>query len=276
MRDLGFQLQFLINYVYQHLDEPLSVERLAKQVHWSKFHFHRQFRALTGMPIMSWVQILKLKRAAFQLAFQTDWTITRIAGQAGFENGESFSRAFKKQQGQSPSQFRRHPQWLPWITDNPLNNTFPEEGCQQPVQLTRQEKKLMAVLAQGQEPIMATAQKFRQWRQQSQESPIQRSGTFNLLLNETRFVAGSINRPVAQNRFGVDTFNVNEGLWACWIFKGPWESLEAEIDRFFRSELPEHNWQLDDRPLILEYLNLLPQVEAHQLQTRIMTPIEEV
>ena len=74
----------------------------------SPFHFHRQFAAYCGVPLGRYIQLLRLKRASYRLAFAPLDKVTDIALDAGFQHGESFSRAFKQTFGLTPSQFRQH------------------------------------------------------------------------------------------------------------------------------------------------------------------------
>lgn len=107
----------VLRFIDIHLDEDLPVERLADVAAFSKYHFHRQFSELFGIGVYRYVQQLRLKRAAHQLAFRGD-SILDIALQNGYESPEAFSRAFKKALGQSPSGFREQPQWESLYTSN--------------------------------------------------------------------------------------------------------------------------------------------------------------
>ena len=84
----------VFDYIDRHLDEALSVERLSRVANFSKFHFHRQFSDYAGISVTRYVQLTRLKRASYQLVF-TRRRIIDIALEAGFENPESFARAFK-------------------------------------------------------------------------------------------------------------------------------------------------------------------------------------
>ena len=95
----------VFDYIDEHLAEDLSVERLSRVANFSKFHFHRQFSQYTGISVTRYIQLMRLKRASYRLAFG-DIRIIDIAMEAGFENPESFSRAFKSAFDQTPSQFR--------------------------------------------------------------------------------------------------------------------------------------------------------------------------
>ena len=104
----GERFDKVLDYIARHRGDDLSVERLSQVANFSKFHFHRQFSAYVGVSVARYVQLVRLKGASYQLVF-TGRKIIDIALEAGFENPESFSRAFKQTFGQTPSQFRASP-----------------------------------------------------------------------------------------------------------------------------------------------------------------------
>src|SRR3989339_888208 len=104
----------VFDYIDKHLDEELTLEHLSQVACFSKYHFHRQFSAYTGISVFRYVQLVRLKRASYRLVFNREERITDIALDARFENPESFSRAFKNTFGQTPSEFRDNPAWQHW------------------------------------------------------------------------------------------------------------------------------------------------------------------
>ncbi|MBX3434878.1 MAG: AraC family transcriptional regulator [Pirellulales bacterium] len=92
--------------IQERLDEPLSLEELAREACFSPFHFHRLFRAMVGESVKEYVRRLRLERAAFRLA-TTDRAIVSIALDAGYETHESFTRAFRGLLGVAPSEYRK-------------------------------------------------------------------------------------------------------------------------------------------------------------------------
>jgi AraC family transcriptional regulator len=92
-------------YIQNHLDDELSLEKLASIAHFSEFHFHRIFTANTGESIKSYVRRLRLERATSDLAF-TDLPIIQIAERAGYDTQQSFHRAFKEAFHETPKVFR--------------------------------------------------------------------------------------------------------------------------------------------------------------------------
>lgn len=59
----------ICEFIYEHLDEDLSIEKLSKVAHFSKYHFHRQFYVYMGINVFKFIQLLRLKRASYQLPF---------------------------------------------------------------------------------------------------------------------------------------------------------------------------------------------------------------
>jgi AraC family transcriptional regulator len=92
-------------YIQQNLDRELSLEELAKESHFSVYHFHRIFRAVVGESLKEHIRRLRLERAASFLK-HTNKPVINIALNAGYQAHEAFTRAFKTAFGCSPSDFR--------------------------------------------------------------------------------------------------------------------------------------------------------------------------
>lgn len=106
LSDYQRRLNNVITYLWHHLDEEHNLATLAGIACFSPFHFHRVFRALVGEPVGAYVSRLKLERAAQELV-AGNRSVTEIALDASFESPAAFSRAFSRQFGCSPSQFRK-------------------------------------------------------------------------------------------------------------------------------------------------------------------------
>lgn len=91
--------------------------------HFSRFHFQRQFSAYCGISVWRYIQWMRLKRASYRLAYNPLEPVIDIALDAGFQNPESFSRAFKQAFSQTPSQFRKRPAWIDYSSAFPSRNT---------------------------------------------------------------------------------------------------------------------------------------------------------
>ena len=99
------QLDVVTDYIYTHLDDDLSLEILAHVSGFSRYHWHRIYRAVRGETAAQTVRRLRLERAAAMLT-ETSWPVERIAWKAGFTGTEVFSRAFLRAYRTTPSRFR--------------------------------------------------------------------------------------------------------------------------------------------------------------------------
>lgn len=91
-----------INYVEDHLDQPIQLEEVSKVAMSSSYHFQRLFHMLTDMTITEYIRKRRLTRAVKDLA-QDGNRVIDVALRYGYETPESFSKAFKKYHGLSPS-----------------------------------------------------------------------------------------------------------------------------------------------------------------------------
>ena len=117
---------FLVG-VKAKLDSDLSLNALSRDLGYSPFHFHRVFSAAVGETPKRHVQRLRLERAAYKLAI-TDESIVQIGLAVGFSAHETFSRAFRRGFGVSPSAYRRAAK-AAQIDRMQRNLTFRGEGC---------------------------------------------------------------------------------------------------------------------------------------------------
>lgn len=97
----------VLDFVEAHLDEELSLERLAGVACFSPFHFHRIFNAMMGETLQRFIQRLRLERAAGQLLVDKNRSVTEIALDAGFASSATFARAFRNEFGTSASNWRK-------------------------------------------------------------------------------------------------------------------------------------------------------------------------
>ncbi|MCP4625414.1 MAG: helix-turn-helix transcriptional regulator [bacterium] len=96
----------VIDYIENHIDQNLSLEILSAVANFSRFHFHRLFRALVGETLNSFNQRNRIEKTASQLLDNPKKSITEIAFNCGFSGSASFARAFKETFQMSASEWR--------------------------------------------------------------------------------------------------------------------------------------------------------------------------
>lgn len=94
-------IQTLLQYLDQNLDQPLSIDELADRCFTSKFHLMRLFREETGSTIHNYITERRLFLARDLMA--QGIPSTKACYQAGFGSYSSFSRAYSKLFGITPT-----------------------------------------------------------------------------------------------------------------------------------------------------------------------------
>ena len=93
----------ITHYVDGHLDEPLSLDALARRFYLSKFYLVHLFRENAGLSVHQY--ILKKRLAACCDAMLGGVAVGEAYRQWGFGDYSAFYRAFRKEYGMSPSAY---------------------------------------------------------------------------------------------------------------------------------------------------------------------------
>lgn len=274
----------VFDYIERNLDDTLLLERLSEVANFSPFHFHRQFSSYCGMPVGRYIQLMRLKRASYRLAFNPLEKIIDIALDAGFQNPESFSRAFKQVFALTPGQFRKKPGWVDW------HQRIPEPKHKRTqimnVKIIHFPETPVAMLThRGQvERINETAARFIEWRKTTGLSPVKTSQTYGIAphdpattkAEEFRWdVCGSITAPISEdNPFGVINSIIPAGRCAVLRHHGSHDLLAESARYLYRDWLPKSGEELRDFPLYFHYFNFVHDVATHELVTDIYLPLK--
>ncbi len=100
----------------------MSIDDVAAHAGFSTDYFNRIFAAHTGFSVMEYVRFRRLKKAMYLLR-TTDRDVLDIALECGYEAHESFSRAFKKQYGRTPTEYREAMQGTEMFYGDLYNDT---------------------------------------------------------------------------------------------------------------------------------------------------------
>ena len=95
-----------IDYIEEHITEPTDYARAAKEACSSPFNFQRVFALLCGYTLGDYVRMRRLTLAGEEL-LSTDAKVLDVARKYGYDSPESFSRAFTRFHGVSPSAVRK-------------------------------------------------------------------------------------------------------------------------------------------------------------------------
>ena len=278
----------VLEHVDAHLGEELSVERLSGVAAYSKFHFLRQFSALFGVGAHEYVQLVRLKRAAYELAFR-ERSVLDVALDAGYESPEAFARAFKKATGQSPSELKKQPDWaaldaaLRPVRDVRRQHMTRENEARQVEVITFEETKVGVLEHRGDHAhIGDTIRKFIAWRRENHLPP-STSATFNLLYGDPDKVppdefrldlCAAVKGEVAPNAYGVAGRTIPRGRCARVRHVGSDEAFAATIEWLYKEWLPGSGEEPRDFPLFLQRVRFFPDVPEHEAVTDLFLPLK--
>ncbi|WP_162551050.1 AraC family transcriptional regulator [Paenibacillus tepidiphilus] len=104
-------LQRTVDYIEEHLNEPITLEDCARISGFSRFHFHRLFGIHLNLSLMEYVRKRRLAHAMLDIV--EGKRVLDVALEYGYSSERSFSRAFMQEFGQLPSCARQARYSLP-------------------------------------------------------------------------------------------------------------------------------------------------------------------
>jgi AraC family transcriptional regulator len=102
----GWQQKRVAEFIEEHLAEHIPLAALAELVDLSLYHFARAFTQSFGMPPHRYHWARRMDRARGLLRMPA-LSVTQIGSRIGFCETSSFTRAFRKSTGLTPSEYRR-------------------------------------------------------------------------------------------------------------------------------------------------------------------------
>ena len=102
----AWQERVITSYIEEHLPEPISLQTLAELARLSPHYFCRAFKRSFGFPPHRYHTIRRIERAKVMLA-GSGHSVTEIGLRLGFSETSSFSTAFRKTTGLTPTAYHR-------------------------------------------------------------------------------------------------------------------------------------------------------------------------
>jgi AraC family transcriptional regulator len=288
-QDYQARMQRVLDYIDQHLGEDLDLETVSGVAAFSKFHFQRQFTATFGLSVHRYVQLARLKRASYQLAYMDAPGVTDIAMDAGYDAPDAFARAFRQRFGQSPSSFRKSPDWEPWIAalrplDNARSKFMQKTFATADVTIRDVPPTPAAIMEHRGDPatLGATIQRFIGWRTAAGLHP-STSPTFNVWRSERRPASPAdysvdlcvgTGRPIDANGEDIKAGEIPGGRCAVLRVVGHADNLEPAALYLYRDWLPASGEEARDFPVYCQRLSLFPQVREHETVAEVFLPLK--
>jgi AraC family transcriptional regulator len=101
------RLKLVLDYIEEHLAQPITLRGLAELASVGPRHFERAFHQAVGVPPHSYLLHRRVTAARNLLVSEPRLPIHEIATRVGFSSSSHLASAFRRQTGQTPSEFRR-------------------------------------------------------------------------------------------------------------------------------------------------------------------------
>ena len=95
----------ILKYIHDNIKEPLHAEKVAKDFGYSKWYFCDRFKSFTGKTFVEYVRYYRIQMAALELLSGTK--VLDIATSYGYDSVSGFNKAFLKEYGCSPTEYRK-------------------------------------------------------------------------------------------------------------------------------------------------------------------------
>ena len=283
------RMQRVLDHIDQHLDDDLDLVAMSGVAAFSKYHFHRQFTATFGLSVHRYVQLARMKRASYRLAYRDAQSVTDIAMDAGYDAPDAFARAFRQRFGQTPSSFRKSPEWEPWLAafgplDNARSKLMQKTFVPSDVVIRDVSPTPVAIMEHRGDPatIGTTIQRFIAWRRAIGLSP-KTSPTFNVFHSDPRTTPPAeyrmdlcvgTDRPIKANGERIEAGMIPGGRCAVLRVVGNTDNLEPAALYLYRDWLPASGEEARDFPPYCQRLVLFPDVPEHEAVAELFLPLK--
>ena len=267
----------VVAYINNHLDETLDLKTLANEVALSDFHFHRIFKALKGEAIGGYITRLRLEATARLLRY-TALTIEEIAFNIGYETPASLSKAFKKQYGISPTEYRTNKDT--YIMKKEIIN--PDLALKTPKIVTLEPKNLIYVALTGAYGSFDYGKAYEQLWAVIKAQKLFTKGIESICISydDPKITEGSLQRSdvclaihkPATPQEEVSCKTLAGGKYAVFFYQGSYENLSQVYDTAVRWVI-DHQYTLREEPFFEKYLNDARRTPKEKLKTEIYIPI---
>ena len=267
----------VVAYINNHLDETLDLKTLANEAALSDFHFHRIFKALKGEAIGGYITRLRLEATARLLRY-TALTIEEIAFNIGYETPASLSKAFKKQYGISPTEYRTNKDT--YIMKKEIINL--DLALKVPKIVTLEPKNLIYVALTGAYGSLDYGKAYEQLWAVIKAQKLFTKGIESICISydDPKITEGSLQRSdvclaihkSATSQEEVSCKTLAGGKYAVFFYQGSYENLSQVYDTAVRWVI-DHQYTLREEPFFEKYLNDARRTPKEKLKTEIYIPI---
>ncbi|GHT35605.1 AraC family transcriptional regulator [Bacteroidia bacterium] len=273
------RVNIVIEYINDHLDRDIDLERLAEIANFSKWHFQHIMKAYLGEPIGTYIIRVRVEVAAKLLRY-SNMTISDIAYKVGYDVPSSLSKAFRLFYQISPNEYRNnknHVIMKPLQLNENLNLKAPKV-------LTLEPKQVIYLKLTGDYQSLDFAGAWGKLWQYVKENKLFSAGIEHIGIyyddpkvteaDKLRTDVCLILRKKAEPKGEIGVKTIEGGKYAMFLYQGSYDNLAAVYDTIYAKWLPESGEKLRNYHCFEKYANDPETTPPEKLKTEIYVPIE--
>lgn len=273
-----------IQFVENNLDKKILLKDIAREAFLSEFHFHRIFKSLTGETVKSFLLRLKIERAAIKLKHSKD-DIGEIALDNGYENHETFTRAFKKYFQLTPQEYRDAIQEITIKKQSDYQYkaiSLDKLQVDEPTIKYLPDLHLAYIRHTGSyDKVASSFQRLMLWATTHLVLKLKPT-TLGIVHDnpdltdeeKIRFDACVIINKMIQPKGEIGYKKIEGGKFAIFRYKGAYENFYTVYDYIYNVCLFEKGWELADKPALEWYIKSPPFYKPENYLTDFCVPIK--
>ena len=234
-----------IQYIEEHLEEEITIEDVAKHVCISSFYYQKAFSILCGFSVSEYIRYRRLSLAGSDL-LATNQKIIDIAMKYGYDSPDSFTKAFTRFHGVTPTVVRREKTMIKSFAPLKIQLTL-KGGSTMDYKII--EKEAFTVIGVSRCIDVDTAfQEIPQfWNEHFQDNDTQLNGLYGVCIDDEnkhnfKYMIADNYHPEKEIPEGLETHIIPRLTWAVFPCKGPLpKALQDVNQRIFSEWLPNNN-----------------------------------
>lgn len=273
------QINIIVEYINNHLDQAVDLTKLAEISHFSPYHFHRITRAFMGEPIGTYIVRVRLETAA-RLIRYTDMSVAEIAYRVGYDVPASLSKAFKQQYGISPSEYRTNKDF----TIMKAEKKDMQLKIKAPKIVEIEAKQAIYIKLTGKYGSLDFSGSWQRLWQFVKEHKLFTAGMEHIAIyhddpkvtesDKLRTDICLVVKKDVKPQGDIGVKEIKAGKFAMFHYQGAYSNLDAVYDMIYGKLLLENGLRLRDYPCFEKYLNHPDRTEPEKLKTEIYIPVE--
>lgn len=273
------RVNVVVDYINNHLDEELDLQKLAEMSNLSTYHFHRIMKAFLGETLGAYIIRVRLETAVRLLRY-TDLPVEQIAYSVGYEMPSSLSKSFKQFYDITPLEYRNNKNF---VIMKPVQLN-PDLNLKSPKVIDIETKKAIYIRLTGAYSELDFCGAWGKLWAYVKENKLFSAGIEHIsIYHDDPKVTNSeklrtdvclvLPKP-AEPKGEIGVKEIAGGKYAVFSYQGPYTNLGIVYDTIFAKWLPDSGYELRNAPLYEKYINDPSRTEEAKLKTEIYIPLQ--